>query len=58
MIVTGNLDGTEFYDISDSSNPVHLANLEIPFGNGNRALPNFKGVIFYNICFVIGSKIS
>ena len=41
MIITGNLNGTEFYDISDSLNPVHLSNLEIPFGNQNRALPNF-----------------
>ena len=41
MIITGNLNGTEFYDICDSLNPVHLSNLEIPFGNQNRALPNF-----------------
>ncbi len=52
MIVTGNLDGTEFYDISNNASPVHLANLEIPFGNGNRALPNFQGVVFDNYLYL------
>ncbi len=45
MIITGNLNGTDFYDISDSLNPIHLSNLEIPFGNQNRALPNFIAAV-------------
>ena len=45
ILITGNLNGTEFYDISDSLNPVHLSNLEIPFGNQNRALPNFIALL-------------
>jgi hypothetical protein len=52
MIITGNLNGTEFYDISDSLNPVHLANLEIPFGNQNRALPNFIAAITDTILYL------
>ena len=52
MIITGNLNGTEFYDISDSLNPVHLANLEIPFGNQNRALPNFIAAISDTILYL------
>ncbi len=52
MIITGNLNGTEFYDISDSLNPIHLANLEIPFGNQNRALPNFIAAISDTILYL------
>ena len=52
MIITGNLNGTEFYNISDSLNPVHLANLEIPFGNQNRALPNFIAAISDTILYL------
>ena len=43
MIITGNLNGTEFYDISD---------LEIPFGNQNRALPNFIAAISDSILYL------
>ena len=50
MIITGNLNGTEFYDISDSSNPVHLANLSIPMGN--RSLPNFEAAIFNDYLYL------
>ena len=52
MIITGNLNGTEFYDISDSLNPVHLTNLEIPFGNQNRALPNFIAAISDTVLYL------
>ena len=39
MIIPGNLDGYDFYDISDPKNPSVISNLEIPIGNGNRSLP-------------------
>ena len=39
MIIPGNLDGYDFYDISDPKNPFVISNLEIPIGNGNRSLP-------------------
>ncbi|GIS72854.1 MAG: hypothetical protein CM1200mP10_24310 [Candidatus Neomarinimicrobiota bacterium] len=35
MIITGNLKD-RILRYTDSLNPVHLANLEIPFGNQNR----------------------
>ena len=31
MIIPGNLDGYDFYDISDPAFPIHISNLEIPF---------------------------
>ena len=37
MIIPGNLDGYDFYDISDPTYPVHLSNIEVPMGN--RAQP-------------------
>ena len=37
MIIPGNLDGYDFYDISDPTHPVHLSNIEVPMGN--RAQP-------------------
>ena len=46
MIITGNLNGTEFYDISDSLNPVHLTNLEIPFGNQKSSLAELHSCNF------------
>jgi len=52
MIITGNLNGTDFYDISDSLNPIHLSNLEIPFGNQNRALPNFIAAVSDSILYL------
>ena len=39
MIIPGNLDGYDFYDISEPTNPTIITNLEIPMGNGNRSLP-------------------
>ena len=33
MIIPGNLDGYDFYDISDPNNPIHLSNLSVPMGN-------------------------
>lgn len=39
MIIPGNLDGYDFYDISDPTNPTIISNFEIPIGNGNRSLP-------------------
>lgn len=41
MIIPGNLDGYDFFDISDPAFPVHIYNLEIPMGNNNRAQPGF-----------------
>ena len=37
MIIPGNLDGYDFYDISDPAHPIHLSNIEVPMGN--RAQP-------------------
>jgi len=37
MIIPGNLDGYDFYDISDLSNPTLITNFEVPMGN--RSLP-------------------
>ena len=39
MIIPGNLDGYDFFNISDPTNPVHLSNIEVPMGN--RALSGF-----------------
>lgn len=39
MMIPGNLDGYDFFDISDPANPVHISNIEIPMGN--RALSGF-----------------
>ena len=39
MIIPGNLDGYDFFDISDPTNPVHISNIEVPMGN--RALSGF-----------------
>ena len=39
MMIPGNLDGYDFYNISDPKNPTHLANIEVPMGN--RALSGF-----------------
>ena len=41
MIIPGNLDGYDFFDISEPTFPVHISNLEIPIGNNNRAQPGF-----------------
>jgi len=37
MIIPGNLDGYDFYDISNPLNPILITNFEIPMGN--RSLP-------------------
>jgi hypothetical protein len=33
MIIPGNLDGYDFYDISNPTLPVHISNTEVPMGN-------------------------
>ena len=35
LIIPGNLQGIEFYDISNPQTPVHLTNFQIPGGSGN-----------------------
>ncbi len=52
MIIPGNLDGYDFYDISDPAFPIHISNLEIPFGNNNRAQPGFWVVGNDSIAFI------
>jgi len=37
MIIPGNLDGYDFYDISNPTNPTLITNFEVPMGN--RSLP-------------------
>ena len=37
MIIPGNLDGYDFYDISNPLNPILITNFEVPMGN--RSLP-------------------
>ena len=37
MIIPGNLDGYDFYDISNPINPTLITNFEVPMGN--RSLP-------------------
>tara|TARA_Y100000034_G_C6908631_1_gene422494 strand:- start:4475 stop:5860 length:1386 start_codon:yes stop_codon:yes gene_type:complete len=39
LIIPGNLDGYDFYDISAPDSPQHISNFEVPMNN--RALPGF-----------------
>lgn len=50
MIITANLEGTEFYDISDPLNPSHLTNFDIP--QGNRSRNNFWAKINGNTAYL------
>ena len=40
LIVPGNLDGYDFYDISVPNDPQHITNFQVPMNN-NRSLPGF-----------------
>ena len=39
LIIPGNLEGYDFYDISAPDSPQHITNFEVPMNN--RALPGF-----------------